>query len=163
MAHATVAGLLASAFVGIAKDMLSSAIAGQASLLCNFGVDLEDMEDMLEDISAVLEDAERRSIKEKLVQLWLKRLKNVSIDISDMLDDYQDIRDQTTPKVRTDYSLFDLFRDRSKLHALSLFTALPRFVFRVCPRTYTYLPTYRTLHYHTKELWRHGHTVKNYF
>jgi hypothetical protein len=102
MAHATVAGLLASAFVGIAKDMLSSAIAGQASLLCNFGVDLEDMEDMLEDISAVLEDAERRSIKEKLVQLWLKRLKNVSIDISDMLDDYQDIRDQTTPKVRTD-------------------------------------------------------------
>jgi hypothetical protein len=102
MAHATVAGLLASAFVGIAKDMLSSAIAGQAALLCNFGVDLEDMEDMLEDISAVLEDAERRSIKEKLVQLWLKRLKNVSIDISDMLDDYQDIRDQTTPKVRTD-------------------------------------------------------------
>jgi hypothetical protein len=57
MAHATVAGLLASAFVGIAKDMLSSAIAGQATLLCNFGVDLEDMEDMLEDISAVLEDA----------------------------------------------------------------------------------------------------------
>jgi hypothetical protein len=102
MAHATVAGLLASAFVGIAKDMLSSAIAGQAALLCNLGVDLEDMEDMLEDISAVLEDAERRSIKEKLVQLWLKRLKNVSIDISDMLDDYQDIRDQTTPKVRTD-------------------------------------------------------------
>jgi hypothetical protein len=95
-----VAGLLASAFVSIAKDKLGSAITGQASLLCNFGVDLEDMEDKLDDISAVLEDAERRSVKEKRVQLWLKRLKDVALDISDMLEDYQDTNDQATAKVR---------------------------------------------------------------
>ena len=56
-----VAGLLASAFVSIAKDKLGSAIAEQANLLWNFGGDLEGMKDALETISAALEDAERRS------------------------------------------------------------------------------------------------------
>jgi len=96
-----VAGLLASAFVSIAKDKLSSAIAEQASLLWNFTDDLEEMKDHLETISAALEDAERRSVKEKLVQLLLKRLKDVALDISDVLEDYQDTSDQATAKVRS--------------------------------------------------------------
>ncbi|CAN6373678.1 unnamed protein product [Urochloa humidicola] len=93
------AGLLTSAIVGIAKDKLSSAIAGQANLLWNFSDDLEDMNSVLESISAALEDAEKRSAKEKSVQLWLKRLKHAAIDISDMLQDYQDTSDQLTAKV----------------------------------------------------------------
>ena len=96
-----VAGLLASAFVSIAKDKLGSAIAEQASLLWNFTDDLEEMKDHLETISAALEDAERRSVKEKLVQLLLKRLKDVALDISDVLEDYQDTSDQATAKVRS--------------------------------------------------------------
>jgi len=96
-----VAGLLASAFVSIAKDKLGSAIAEQANLLWNFGGDLKGMEDALETISAALEDAERRSVKEKLVQLLLKRLKDVALDISDVLEDYQDTSDQATAKVRS--------------------------------------------------------------
>lgn len=96
-----VAGSLASAFVDVAKDKLRSILAGPASLLWNSGNDMEDMNDVLETISAVLEDAESRSVKEKLVRLWLKRLKDVALDISDMLEDYQDIRDQpTAAKVR---------------------------------------------------------------
>lgn len=95
-----VAGLLASAFVGIAKDKLGSSIAEQASLLWNFGEDLEEMKDHLETISAVLVDAERRSVKEDLVRLWLKRLRHASIDISDVLEDYQDADDQASAKVR---------------------------------------------------------------
>ncbi|XP_021317837.1 putative disease resistance protein RGA1 [Sorghum bicolor] len=91
-----VAGSLASAFVDVAKDKLRSILAGPASLLWNSGNDMEDMNDVLETISAVLEDAESRSVKEKLVRLWLKRLKDVALDISDMLEDYQDIRDQPT-------------------------------------------------------------------
>ena len=85
-----VAGLLASAFVSIAKDKLGSAIAEQANLLWNFGGDLEGMK-----------DAETRSVKEKLVQLLLKRLKDVALDISDVLEDYQDTSDQATAKVRS--------------------------------------------------------------
>ncbi|CAO2150217.1 unnamed protein product [Urochloa humidicola] len=96
------AGLLTSAIVGIAKDKLSSAIAGQANLLWNFSDDLEDMNSVLESISAALEDAEKRSAKEKSVQLWLKRLKHAAIDISDMLEDYQDTSDQLTAKLGLD-------------------------------------------------------------
>ncbi|KAJ1255597.1 hypothetical protein BS78_K184500 [Paspalum vaginatum] len=89
-----VAGLLTSAFVKIAKDNLGSAIAQQANLLWNFDGDLEDKMDTLETISAALEDAERKSGKEKLVRLWLKRLKHAALDISDILEDYQDTSDQ---------------------------------------------------------------------
>jgi len=51
---------------------------------------------VLESISAALQDAERRSVKEKSVQLWLKRLKNAAFDIPDLLDDYQDTSDRLT-------------------------------------------------------------------
>ncbi|CAO2145154.1 unnamed protein product [Urochloa humidicola] len=92
------AGLLTSAIVGIAKDKLASAIKEPASLLWNFSNDLEDMNSMLESISAALHDAERRSAMEKLVQLWLKRLKHAAMDISDMLQDYQDTSDKLSAK-----------------------------------------------------------------
>jgi hypothetical protein len=59
------AGLLTSAVVGIAKNKLASAITEQANLLWNFGDDLEGMNSVLESISAALQDAERRSVKEK--------------------------------------------------------------------------------------------------
>jgi hypothetical protein len=93
------ASLLISGVVGIAKDKLGAAIADQADLLWNFGDDLEDMRSVLESISAALEDAEKRSVKEKLVQLWLKRLKNAALDISDMVEDYKDTSDRVTAKV----------------------------------------------------------------
>ncbi|KAJ1276569.1 hypothetical protein BS78_05G224200 [Paspalum vaginatum] len=91
-----VAGLLTSAFVNLDKDKLGSDIAQQANLLCNFDRDLEAMKDTLETISTALEDAERRSVREKLVQLCLKRLKRAALDISDILEDYQDTSDQAT-------------------------------------------------------------------
>jgi hypothetical protein len=99
MAGAAVAGLLASAFVRIAVAKLGSAITGQASLLWNFGKDLEEMKDHLETMAMV--DAERQSVKEELVRLWLKRLKDAAIDISDMLEEYQDSSDQASAKVRS--------------------------------------------------------------
>ncbi|CAO2142900.1 unnamed protein product [Urochloa humidicola] len=83
------AGLLTSAIVGIAKDKLASAIKEPASLLWNFGDDLEEMYSALEYISAALQDAERRSVREKVVLVWLNRLKDAAWYISDMLEDYQ--------------------------------------------------------------------------
>jgi len=98
------AGFLTSAVVNIAKDKLASALAGQANLLWNFEDDLEDMKSVLESISAALQDAERRSVKEKLVQLWLKRLKNAALDISDMMEDYQDTSDRLTAAMVSSYT-----------------------------------------------------------
>nr|TKW02628.1 hypothetical protein SEVIR_8G252500v2 [Setaria viridis] len=60
------AGLFTSAVIGIAKDKLAAAITEQANLLWNFGDDLEDMNSVLQAISTALQDAERRSAKEKL-------------------------------------------------------------------------------------------------
>ena len=78
---------------------LASAIVEQANLLWNFGDDLEDMNSVLESISAALQDAERRSVKEKLVQL-----KNTALDISDMIEDYQDTSDRLTTAKVTSYT-----------------------------------------------------------
>lgn len=89
MAAAAIGGMLASAVIKETTRKLGSAIGGEINLHRNFRRDLESLKDALESIEAVLEDAERRSIKEKTVQLWLQRLKNASYDISDMLEEVE--------------------------------------------------------------------------
>ncbi|PUZ50843.1 hypothetical protein GQ55_6G097000 [Panicum hallii var. hallii] len=92
---ADVAGLLASAIVTQVGSKLGSVIGDQVSMLCCFEDDMVDMKETLETIGATMEDAEKRSIKEKEVQLWLKRLKNAALDISDMIDEFQPDSKQT--------------------------------------------------------------------
>ncbi|KAL6590967.1 hypothetical protein ACP70R_050149 [Stipagrostis hirtigluma subsp. patula] len=85
-----VGGLLVAAIVKMVGDKLGSAIGEQASLMWNVRKDMEEMKETLETIGAALEDAEERSVKEKEVRLWLKRLKDAAYQISDMLDDFQE-------------------------------------------------------------------------
>jgi len=66
---ADVAGLLASAIVTQVGSKLGSAMGDQVSMLCSFEDDMVDMKETLETIGATMEDAEKRSIKEKEVQL----------------------------------------------------------------------------------------------
>ncbi|KAF7087069.1 hypothetical protein CFC21_090289 [Triticum aestivum] len=87
MAH--VAGLLASAVVSAVCNKLGSAIGDEVAMLWSFKDDIKDMKDTLEYMEAALKDAERRSVTEELVRLWLKRLKNAAYDISYMLDEFQ--------------------------------------------------------------------------
>ncbi|XP_044415577.1 putative disease resistance protein RGA3 isoform X2 [Triticum aestivum] len=87
MAH--VAGLLASAVVSAVGNKLGSAIGDEVTMLCNFKDDLKDMKDTLQYMEAALKDAERRSVMEELVRLWLNQLKNAAYDISYMLDEFQ--------------------------------------------------------------------------
>jgi len=56
----------------------------------------------LESMAAVLKYAERRSIREDSVRLWLKRLKNAALDISDMLDKFEVSSKLTHGKVRSE-------------------------------------------------------------
>ncbi|EAY80354.1 hypothetical protein OsI_35526 [Oryza sativa Indica Group] len=91
MAVAEVGGMLASAVLKVATQKLGAAIAGRVMLQWNFDKDLEGMKATLESVDAVLRDAERRSIRDAAVRLWLRRLKDAAYDISDMLDDLEAI------------------------------------------------------------------------
>ncbi|VAI51711.1 unnamed protein product [Triticum turgidum subsp. durum] len=87
MAH--VAGLLASAVVSAVGNKLGSAIGDEVTMLCSFKDDLQDMKDTLEYMEAALKDAEKRSVTEELVRVWLNRLKHAAYDISYMLDEFK--------------------------------------------------------------------------
>lgn len=89
MAAAAIGGMLASAAIKETTRKLGSAIGGEIKLHRDFRRDLECFRNTLESIEAVMEDAEKRSIKEKTVQLWLNRLKNASYDICDMLEEFE--------------------------------------------------------------------------
>ncbi|GJN10545.1 hypothetical protein PR202_ga28646 [Eleusine coracana subsp. coracana] len=112
-----VAGLIASAAVKISSDKLCSALSEQAGLLWNFRKDLEDMKDTMESIAAVLKDAEKQSVKNESVRVWLKRLKHAALDISDMMDDYQDATTQPTAKR---YSEFKDISNKGELERIGL-------------------------------------------
>ncbi|XP_072975131.1 putative disease resistance protein RGA4 [Typha angustifolia] len=67
---------------------LSSGLWDELGLLWNFKQDLEDIKSTLAALEAVLKDAERRSMNDEAVLLWLKRLKAAAYDIEDMLNEF---------------------------------------------------------------------------
>ena len=66
---------------------LISLATEQIGLAWGFKEDLKRLRDSLTTIQAVLADAERRQVREVRVRLWLRRLKDVSYDADDVLDD----------------------------------------------------------------------------
>ncbi|CAM0958527.1 unnamed protein product [Alopecurus aequalis] len=85
-----VGGMLTSAVLKLVVQEIAAVIKHRITLQRNFKNHLENMKEMLEMLEAVLKDAERRSIKEATVRLWLKRLTNAMYDISDMIDEFQE-------------------------------------------------------------------------
>jgi hypothetical protein len=86
---AAVGGMLASAVLNVVFKQISALIGGQITLQQDFTQDLKKMKMTLESLTAVLQDAEMKSIENRSVQLWLKRLKNAMYDIPDMLDEFE--------------------------------------------------------------------------
>ncbi|KAK3417216.1 hypothetical protein EUGRSUZ_H02957 [Eucalyptus grandis] len=68
-------------------------------LLCCAKDELQNLEDTVETIKAVLLDAEKKQWHSQLVKHWLKKLKEVLYDVQDLLDDVatQDLRRKVTP------------------------------------------------------------------
>uniref|UniRef100_A0A0D9ZP27 NB-ARC domain-containing protein n=2 Tax=Oryza glumipatula TaxID=40148 RepID=A0A0D9ZP27_9ORYZ len=89
MAAAAAGAMLASAVLKVATQKIGSAIGGQLMLRWSLTRDLEEMKDTMASIEAVLQDAERRSVRDAAVRLWLKRLKDAAYDISDLLDELE--------------------------------------------------------------------------
>uniref|UniRef100_A0A0D3HJI1 Uncharacterized protein n=1 Tax=Oryza barthii TaxID=65489 RepID=A0A0D3HJI1_9ORYZ len=86
---AEVGAMLTSAVLKMVGEKIGSAIGGRIKLQWDFNYDLKDMKMTLETIEVFLKDAERRSIREESVRLWLRRLKNVMYNISDMIDGFE--------------------------------------------------------------------------
>uniref|UniRef100_A0A0E0IZJ6 NB-ARC domain-containing protein n=1 Tax=Oryza nivara TaxID=4536 RepID=A0A0E0IZJ6_ORYNI len=95
---AEVGAMLTSAVLKMVGEKIGSAIGGRIKLQWDFNYDLKDMKMTLETIEVFLKDAERRSIREESVRLWLRRLKNVMYNISDMIDGFEA---ETTRKIKT--------------------------------------------------------------
>nr|CAB3450262.1 unnamed protein product [Digitaria exilis] len=68
---------------------LGSAAGEQIKARWKLKEDMESIKSTLELVQAVLRDAERRSVREEAVNLWLKMLKNAAYDVSDMLDEFE--------------------------------------------------------------------------
>ena len=86
---AEIVGMLASAALELAVGEVVKAAGDRFMLQWRFKDDLDGMREMMESIGAVLEDAERQSLTDKTVQLWLQRLTRASYDIADMFDEFQ--------------------------------------------------------------------------
>ncbi|KAL6626391.1 hypothetical protein ACP70R_030117 [Stipagrostis hirtigluma subsp. patula] len=86
---AEIGGLLAAAVLKGAAGKVAAAAGDRIMLQWRYRKDLEYMKDTLESIGAVLEDAEKRSIEDAEVRLWLQRLTTASYNISDMFDEFE--------------------------------------------------------------------------
>ncbi|KAL6615206.1 hypothetical protein ACP70R_037476 [Stipagrostis hirtigluma subsp. patula] len=84
-----IAGMLAAAVLKVAAGKVAAAAGDRIMLQWRFSKDLDHMRDTMESIGAVLEDAERRSIEDAAVRLWLERLTRASYNISDMFDEFE--------------------------------------------------------------------------
>ncbi|KAJ0810905.1 putative virus X resistance protein-like, coiled-coil [Helianthus annuus] len=78
---------LVSALVSEVVRTLTAAAMEEFGLLRRFKGDILALKEDFEQIQAVLEDAEEKQVKEKAVELWLRRLRSASLKVEDVLDD----------------------------------------------------------------------------
>ncbi|XP_026428085.1 disease resistance protein RGA2-like isoform X2 [Papaver somniferum] len=77
-------------FVNGATGFMKRLVSVAAKKIGNVGAvneDLQKLKDTLEMIAAVTSDAEKKQVKDKIVQLWLRRLQDVAYDADDLLDE----------------------------------------------------------------------------
>ncbi|XP_026432134.1 putative disease resistance protein RGA3 isoform X2 [Papaver somniferum] len=66
---------------------LVSAAAQKIGMIWLVDNDLQKLKDIVETIAAVTSDAEKKQVKDRSVQLWLRNLQNVAYDIEENLDE----------------------------------------------------------------------------
>nr|XP_023892117.1 putative disease resistance protein RGA1 isoform X1 [Quercus suber]XP_023892126.1 putative disease resistance protein RGA1 isoform X1 [Quercus suber]XP_023892141.1 putative disease resistance protein RGA1 isoform X1 [Quercus suber]XP_023892149.1 putative disease resistance protein RGA1 isoform X1 [Quercus suber] len=81
------AGALLSAIV----ERLGSLISSEFKLTVTVKEEVQKLETKFRTIQAVLNDAEKRQLKEEAVKLWLDKLKGVSYEIDDVLDEWNTV------------------------------------------------------------------------
>ncbi|XP_068313516.1 putative disease resistance protein RGA3 [Pyrus communis] len=83
---------MVDAIISMLLDRLSSTIYeyidGEVKLVLDAKKDVEEFAGNLRAIQAVLEDAEQRQVKDGSVRIWLDQLKDISLQMVDVLDEW---------------------------------------------------------------------------
>ncbi|XP_058107274.1 putative disease resistance protein RGA3 [Magnolia sinica] len=79
---------MAYSLVSTTVDKLNNILLDEVALLVGVTDEIERLSSTLTLIQAVLTDAETRQVKDKAVKIWLERLKDVSYDLDDLLDEW---------------------------------------------------------------------------
>ncbi|KAJ9692913.1 hypothetical protein PVL29_011835 [Vitis rotundifolia] len=83
---------MADALLSIVLDRLASLIQQQihqeVSLVVGVETEIQSLTDTLQVVRAVVADAEKRQVKEELVKVWLQRLKDITYQMDDVLDEW---------------------------------------------------------------------------
>ncbi|XP_010654953.1 putative disease resistance protein RGA4 [Vitis vinifera] len=83
---------MAHALLSIVLTRLASVVEQQIrdelTLVLGVEAEIQSLTDTLRSVRDVLEDAERRQVKEKSVQGWLERLKDMAYQMDDVLDEW---------------------------------------------------------------------------
>ncbi|KAK9929842.1 hypothetical protein M0R45_026919 [Rubus argutus] len=83
---------MADALISVLLEQLASVVYEHTkeavTLVLNAEKDVESFSSKLKDIQAVLEDAEKKQVTEASVGRWLEKLKDVSYEMDDVLDEW---------------------------------------------------------------------------
>ncbi|KAJ0810919.1 putative virus X resistance protein-like, coiled-coil [Helianthus annuus] len=110
-----------AAVSALVKDVigrLTSELIKEFALIRGFKGDILRLKKDFEEIRAVLEDAEEKQVREKAVELWLRRLRSASFKVENVLDDIsteallRSLHKDIKYKVRASFSKFK-FRVRA--------------------------------------------------
>ncbi|XP_073109681.1 disease resistance protein RGA2-like [Elaeis guineensis] len=102
----------AGAAVEMVVEKLASGLWKDLGLARSVYTDMEKLQSKLSTIQNVLDDAEKKSITNKALQSWLKKLKDAALDADDVVDEFQtealrrrmERYDRMTGKVRDFFS-----------------------------------------------------------
>ncbi|KAL7159861.1 hypothetical protein ABFS83_01G055400 [Erythranthe nasuta] len=78
---------MAEAFLQIVLENLSSLIQGEIGLIMGVDEEMNNLFSILSTIQSVLEDAEMKQLQSRAVQNWLIKLKDLTYEIDDILDE----------------------------------------------------------------------------
>ena len=79
---------MAEALVCIILEQLSSITTQEFRLVLDVDEEVQKLASNFQIFQMVLNDAEKRQVKEKPVKLWIDKLKDVSYDVEDVLDEW---------------------------------------------------------------------------
>lgn len=118
---------MAEALLSVLLENLTSLIQKESAILGGVNKEMEKLSRTLSTICAVLEDAEKKQLTDRAIKNWLRKLKDVSFELVDILDEC----DMEASKL--EYRMYKSTQSR-KVRAVSSFIACLNPIVNIVPR-----------------------------